>query len=245
MNIPLVENSVDAESRSKRRTNLDSRFPKRRLLGIEGVVGHDGFADAGKLENLSDMIGELLLFEKFSQLRVPASLNTRGTGLGLAIVREVVHLHGGTVRVESQRGKGATFIVSLPLYNPTFALTEEFRVIREQAAREGRILAVQLFEPRPHKTLAMGKAIDFLSKQVSREDHVLENPTGGIVILSVLDAEGFPAMRKRLSEILDAHPQYLRLSEVGWGWAFVPREETTLAGVLGLAKRRAHEDLAD
>ncbi len=185
------------------------------------------------------------LFEKFSQLRVPASLNTRGTGLGLAIVREVVHLHGGTVRVESQQGKGATFIVSLPLYNPTFALTEEFRVMREQAAREGRILAVQLFEPRPHKTLAVGKAIDFLSKQVSREDRVLENPTGGIVILSVLDAEGFPAMRKRLSEILGAHPQYVRLSEAGWGWAFVPREETTLPGVLGLAKRRAHSETSE
>ena len=185
------------------------------------------------------------LFEKFSQLRVPVSLNTRGTGLGLAIVREVVHLHGGTVRVESQQGKGATFIISLPLYTPTFALTEEFRVMREQAAREGRTLAVQLLEHRPNKTLQVDRVIQFLSKQVSREDRVLENPAGGIVLLSVLDAEGFPAMRKRISEILQAHPEYVPLSDVAWGWAFVPREETTLSGVLGLAKKRANSETSE
>ncbi|MBN1313551.1 MAG: PAS domain S-box protein [Anaerolineae bacterium] len=38
-----------------------------------------------------------------------------GTGLGLPICREVVARHGGTIRVESKAGKGATFIVSLPL----------------------------------------------------------------------------------------------------------------------------------
>lgn len=41
--------------------------------------------------------------------------HTSGIGLGLAIVKEFVQAHGGTVQVESQFGKGASFQVSLPV----------------------------------------------------------------------------------------------------------------------------------
>jgi signal transduction histidine kinase len=38
----------------------------------------------------------------------------KGTGLGLAIVKNNVELYGGSVHVESELGKGARFVVSLP-----------------------------------------------------------------------------------------------------------------------------------
>ncbi len=38
----------------------------------------------------------------------------KGTGLGLAIVKHNVELYGGTVRVESKSGKGATFVLLFP-----------------------------------------------------------------------------------------------------------------------------------
>ncbi|GAB4522103.1 MAG: hypothetical protein OHK0046_34260 [Anaerolineae bacterium] len=53
------------------------------------------------------------LFEPF--YRAEHSKNQKGTGLGLTIVREAVTLCGGEIRVISQLGKGATFIVTLPL----------------------------------------------------------------------------------------------------------------------------------
>jgi signal transduction histidine kinase len=42
----------------------------------------------------------------------------QGTGLGLSITRRVVDRHGGSIRVESQSGEGARFIVELPVEGP-------------------------------------------------------------------------------------------------------------------------------
>jgi signal transduction histidine kinase len=43
----------------------------------------------------------------------------RGTGLGLSIVRQIIDLHGGTIDVQSERGKGTTFTIELPVNNFT------------------------------------------------------------------------------------------------------------------------------
>jgi CheY-like chemotaxis protein/anti-sigma regulatory factor (Ser/Thr protein kinase) len=56
------------------------------------------------------------VFERFRQADAPTSRTKSGLGLGLAIVRNLVELHGGTVRAESEGlGRGATFCVSLPI----------------------------------------------------------------------------------------------------------------------------------
>ncbi len=53
------------------------------------------------------------IFERFFQ--VPqASARVTGQGLGLAIVRMIIELHGGTVSVESEPGKGSTFSCLIP-----------------------------------------------------------------------------------------------------------------------------------
>lgn len=57
------------------------------------------------------------IFERFYQVR-GGSVKAPGAGLGLFLVREMVTLHGGTVSVESEQGKGATFTVRLPARGP-------------------------------------------------------------------------------------------------------------------------------
>jgi signal transduction histidine kinase len=54
------------------------------------------------------------VFERFHRVKGAQARTHEGTGIGLALVQELVKLHGGTVRVESDLGVGTTFIVSIP-----------------------------------------------------------------------------------------------------------------------------------
>jgi DNA-binding NtrC family response regulator/signal transduction histidine kinase len=55
------------------------------------------------------------IFERFHRVEGARGRTHEGAGIGLALVRELVELHGGSVRVESVQGQGSTFAVTLPL----------------------------------------------------------------------------------------------------------------------------------
>ncbi|MCB0654633.1 MAG: response regulator [Saprospiraceae bacterium] len=52
------------------------------------------------------------IFDRFYQVE---GTETSGTGIGLALVKELVELHHGQITVESSKGKGSTFKISLPV----------------------------------------------------------------------------------------------------------------------------------
>jgi signal transduction histidine kinase len=54
------------------------------------------------------------VFEEFRQLGTDYTKKAEGTGLGLALTRKFVELHGGSIRLESEPGKGSTFTFTLP-----------------------------------------------------------------------------------------------------------------------------------
>jgi signal transduction histidine kinase/DNA-binding response OmpR family regulator len=64
---------------------------------------------AGQLESV---------FDRFFQGAQLYQGDGQGTGIGLALTKELVHLHGGQIRVESQPGRGATFALEIPLAAP-------------------------------------------------------------------------------------------------------------------------------
>jgi CheY-like chemotaxis protein len=81
-------------------------------LGQIGATAQITVSDAG-----AGIPAEFLprLFERFSQADTSTTRKYGGLGLGLSIVRQLVELHGGTVKAESAgEGQGAVFTVSLP-----------------------------------------------------------------------------------------------------------------------------------
>ncbi|MCH8315237.1 MAG: PAS domain-containing protein [Planctomycetes bacterium] len=56
------------------------------------------------------------IFARFGRANDPRVAEITGSGLGLSLAREIVRLHGGEIRVESQLDKGSTFSVRLPVH---------------------------------------------------------------------------------------------------------------------------------
>ncbi|WP_162915573.1 hybrid sensor histidine kinase/response regulator transcription factor [Paraflavitalea soli] len=55
------------------------------------------------------------VFERFFQNNSSTAVLNQGSGIGLSITREFIKLHGGLIFVDSEPGKGAAFIIQLPL----------------------------------------------------------------------------------------------------------------------------------
>ena len=86
---------------------------------VRVVMGRvDSHVEVSVVDNGQGMSPEFLAhaFERFRQSDSAGTRKTKGLGLGLSIVKELVEMHGGSVRAISEgEGKGATFVVQLPL----------------------------------------------------------------------------------------------------------------------------------
>jgi len=60
-----------------------------------------------------DKLGKI--FERFTRLETEGSRSQKGTGLGLYIVREIIQMHGGTVRAESLEGSWTKIVCTIPV----------------------------------------------------------------------------------------------------------------------------------
>jgi len=75
--------------------------------GLKIIVTDTG---VGIAENDKDRV-----FERFFRSGTSAAVLNQGSGIGLSITKEFIAMHGGTIDVESEPGKGTTFTVCLPL----------------------------------------------------------------------------------------------------------------------------------
>ena len=69
------------------------------------------------------------LFQKFSRLDNPLSVEVGGNGLGLYWSKKIINLHGGDVSATSHVGRGSTFTITLPMH------AERVKARKPQAAQ--------------------------------------------------------------------------------------------------------------
>ena len=77
------------------------------------------------------------LFERFHRVEGQKSRSFEGSGIGLALVQELVKLHGGTIKVESEVGRGTRFEIAIP-FGSKHLPPERIRAEPVRATRSSR-----------------------------------------------------------------------------------------------------------
>lgn len=92
------------------------KFTERGHVHIEAARQENGLviqvSDTG--QGMDEVVLQRI-FRPFTQADASTTRNFGGTGLGLTIVRELAHLMGGDITVQSRPGHGSRFVVTLPV----------------------------------------------------------------------------------------------------------------------------------
>jgi two-component system, sensor histidine kinase RpfC len=105
--INLVANAIKFTRRGRVDVNATLIAREDDRIDVRLTVKDDGIGIAPEVRDK--------IFEVFTQADGTVTRRYGGTGLGLAIVKQLAQLMGGSIRVDSEPGKGSTFIVDLPL----------------------------------------------------------------------------------------------------------------------------------
>ncbi|KAB2902118.1 MAG: response regulator, partial [Kofleriaceae bacterium] len=142
------------------------------------------------------------LFEPFSQ---DESSSGEGMGLGLAIARQLVELHGGTIRAQSDGPRtGASFVVSLPVPGRTGAETTDVPSAPPKLAGL-RVLLVddhrEMLDALAHLLRAAGATVECVESAAAAWQTIATKPPDVLVTdLAMPVEDGYALLRRIRSE---------------------------------------------
>jgi signal transduction histidine kinase len=100
----LIANAMDACNEIDDSARGKIVTVKTRMLKSGGVKYQVVDNGCGLAKDIQDKI-----FQGFFSTK-----GTQGTGIGLMMTKKIVDRHGGTIEVDSQKGRGTTFTIKLP-----------------------------------------------------------------------------------------------------------------------------------
>jgi len=116
-----IELACDAEKIKRILLNLLSNAIKFTEKGDDIVVSLYSDKEAAYISVKDTGIGiqdnmKGIIFERFRQVDKSFTRRCEGSGIGLYLAKSLIELHGGSIEVKSEYGKGSEFIVRLPLW---------------------------------------------------------------------------------------------------------------------------------
>ena len=126
----LISNALKFTSEGHILVSLKKKGEKKGVVDVECSIEDTGIGIPKDKQQK--------VFEKFTQAEESTTRKYGGTGLGLAIVSQLVELMGGSIRVESEEGKGSTFIFNVKLQKS--AKTAEETVDEDISSLRGLII---------------------------------------------------------------------------------------------------------
>jgi len=119
----LVGNAIKFTPKGKIEIIVKKIFETKQKIDIEFRVKDTGIGIRKEKQKV--------IFDSFTQENDATTREYGGTGLGLAITKQLVELQGGSIRVESEKGQGSTFIFNIPYLKKSFNI-ESVENVKEE-----------------------------------------------------------------------------------------------------------------
>ena len=190
---------------------------KEEISQVEISVSDTGIGIAR--EDLSKVFG------KFQQFSRSVGAGEKGTGLGLAIAKELVQMHGGSIKVESELNKGTCFTFSLPKIEAEEVIKEDINngimaAVDRKTPLSLVIIHIAEFTQLQEKLgFELAHSLLMNIEKVTegalrrRADTVIRNANELIIFLFDTGKEDAAAVKKRIEEVVNT---YLTESKEKW-----------------------------
>ncbi len=112
--INLVGNAIKFTPKGSIEITVDKKFETELNIDLQFKVKDTGIGIIKKKQ--------MSIFDSFTQESNGTTREYGGTGLGLAITKQLVELQGGSIKVDSEKGQGSTFIFNIPYLKKSLLL---------------------------------------------------------------------------------------------------------------------------